>query len=190
MSAQAQKVSPLVPSAAAVESLAPELQQQMLRARARQLARPRTKQTEASKAILQVVQFLVGHEKYAFDATFLREVYRRKDVTRIPGAPSHVLGVINVRGLMVAVIDLQRLLGLPREAREGRDEVLIIQSRGKEVGILTDGTLGMRALPVETIHPVPPMVAETCAAYLRGVTSEQLVILHAGKLLFGLDGVT
>ncbi len=190
MSTQPQQFSRTVPSVTVGDSLSQDQQQQLLRTRARLLARPRTKQAEASSTILQVVEFFVGKERYAFEAVFLREVYRLKEVSRIPGAPSHVLGIINVRGLMTALIDLQTLLEIPRETRAERDEVLIIQSRGKEVGILTDGTLGMRALPVETIHPVPPMVTETRAAYLRGVTSEQVVILNVGKLLFGLQGVT
>jgi purine-binding chemotaxis protein CheW len=174
--------------AATEELLNGEQQQQLLQTRARLLARPRTKRTDTDGAALQVVEFLVGTEHYALDATVLREVTRMKEVTHIPGTPRHVVGVINVRGLMVALIDLQLLLGLPRDTAAERDRVLIIHSQGKEVGILTDGTLGMRALPLDTIHPVPPMVTETRAAYLRGITSEQLVILDPDKILFGLVG--
>ncbi len=174
--------------AVAEDLLNAEQQQQLLQTRARLLARPRTKRTDADIAALQVVEFLVGTEHYALDASVLREVSRIKEVTRIPGTPPHGLGVINVRGLMVALIDLSLLLGLPRKTAAERDRVLIIHSQGKEAGILTDGTLSMRALPLDTIHPVPPMVMETRAAYLRGITSEQLVILDPDKILFGLAG--
>jgi purine-binding chemotaxis protein CheW len=174
--------------AAAEELLNAEQQQQLLQTRARLLARPRTKRTDTDGAALQVVEFLVGTDHYALDAAVLREVTRMKEVTHIPGTPPHVVGVINVRGLMVALIDLQLLLGLPRDATAERDRVLIIHSQGKEAGILTDGTLGMRALPLDTIHPVPPMVTETRSAYLRGITGEQLVILDPDKILFGLAG--
>ena len=184
-----QTLSPF-PEIVATESLAPEDQQQVLQARARLLARPRLKQPETTGATLQVVQFLVNDETYAFDAIFLREVYRMKECTRIPGAPSHVLGVINVRGLMVALIDLHLLFGLPSHHRAERDQVLIVQAKGKEVGILTDGTLGMRALPVERIHPVPPMVTDSRAMYLRGVANEHLVIINMERVLFSSQGVT
>ncbi|MSQ48735.1 MAG: purine-binding chemotaxis protein CheW [Deltaproteobacteria bacterium] len=168
--------------------LTAEQQQQLLHTRARALARPRTRRTDTDSAALQVVEFLIGTDHYALDASVLREVTRMKEVTHIPGTPPHVVGVMNVRGLMVALIDLPLLLGLPRETTAERDRVLIIYSQGKEAGILTDGTLGMRALALDTIHPVPPMVTETRSAYLRGITSEQLVILDPDKILFGLAG--
>lgn len=190
MSTQPQPLSSATPPGMAAELISTEHQQQTLRTRARLLALPRNKQTDATRTTLQVVQFLVGDETYAFDAIFLREVYRMKEHTRIPGAPPHVLGVINVRGLMIALIDLHLLLGFPRKAIAGRDQVLVLHARGKEVGILSDGTLGMRALPIESIHPVPPMIPETRAAYLRGVTGEQVVIINVEKILFGHEGVT
>lgn len=175
-------------AAVAEEQLNGEQQRQLLQTRARLLARPRIKRTDADIAALQVVEFLVGTDHYALNAAVLREVSRMKEVTRIPGTSPHVLGVMNVRGLMIALIDLRLLLGLPRETAAEQHRVLIIQSQGKEAGILTDGTLGVRALPLDTLHPVPPMVSETRAAYLRGVTSEQLVILDPDKILFGLAG--
>jgi purine-binding chemotaxis protein CheW len=175
-------------AAVAEEQINGEQQQQLLQTRARLLARPRIKRTDADIAALQVVEFLVGTDHYALDAAVLREVSQMKEVTRIPGTPPHVLGVMNVRGLMIALIDLRLLLGLPRGTAAEQHRVLIIQSQGKEAGILTDGTLGMRALPLDTIHPVPPMVTETRSAYLRGITSEQLVILDPDKILFGLAG--
>lgn len=175
-------------STAAEERLTVDQQQQLLQTRARLLARPRTKRTDTDGATFQVVEFLLGTDHYALDAAVLREVSQMKEVTRIPGTPSHVVGVMNVRGLMIALIDLRLLLGLPRATAAEQHRVLIIHSQGKEAGILTDGTLGMRALPLDTIHPVPPMVTETRAAYLRGITSEQLVILDPDKILFGASG--
>lgn len=175
-------------STAAEERLTVDQQQQLLQTRARLLARPRTKRTDTDGATFQVVEFLLGTDHYALDAAVLREVSQMKEVTRIPGTPSHVVGVMNVRGLMIALIDLRLLLGLPRATAAEQHRVLIISSQGKEAGILTDGTLGMRALPLDTIHPVPPMVTETRAAYLRGITSEQLVILDPDKILFGASG--
>lgn len=112
--------------AVAEEMLNAEQPQQFLQTRARLLARPRTKRTDANSAALHVVEFLVGTDHYAFDATVLREASRIKEVTRIPGAPLHVVEVMNVHGLMIALIDLQLLLGLPRETAVERDRVLIV----------------------------------------------------------------
>ncbi|MBM4258511.1 MAG: purine-binding chemotaxis protein CheW [Deltaproteobacteria bacterium] len=190
MNTQSQRLSLVVSQTPTTDLLPEEHEQQLLRTRARLLARPRAKQTEATNATVKLVQFLIGDETYAFDAIFLREVYRMKEYTRIPGARPHVLGVINVRGLMVAVIDLHRLLGFSSKVTTARDQVLILQAQGKEVGILTDGTLGIRALSIEKIYPVPPMVAETRAVYLRGVTDEQMIVLNTEKILFDVRGVT
>ncbi len=62
---------------------------------------------------------------------------------------------------------------------------MIIHAGGKEVGILTDGTLGVQAIAVKDVYPAPPTLAGVRAEYLRGVTGAQLIILDAAKLLGG-----
>jgi hypothetical protein len=96
--------------AAAADLLNAKQQLQFLQTRACLLARPRTKRTEANSAALQVVEFLVGTEHYALEASVLPEVFRTKEVIRIPGTPPYVLGVINVRELIVALERTSSLL--------------------------------------------------------------------------------
>lgn len=167
--------------------LTPERKAQMLRDRARVLAQSVEDDSQDDNP-LKVVEFLLGQETYAFEAHYVREIYRLKDLTPLPCTPPHVLGIINVRGLMLPVIDVRTLLHLSHDTTTDRDAVVIIHGGEKEVGVLTDGTLGVRALSHRDVHPAPATLTGVRAEYLRGVTSQQLVILEAQKLLAGQEG--
>ena len=167
--------------------LSPERKAQILRDRARALAQSVEHDSQDDNPI-KVVEFLLGQETFAFEARYVREIYRLKDLTPLPCTPPHVLGIMNVRGLMLAVIDVRTLFQLSQDTTTDRDAVVIIHGGGKEVGVLTDGTLGVRLLSQRDVHPAPPTLTGVRAEYLRGVTSQHMVILEAAKLLAGQEG--
>src|SRR5687768_11763794 len=86
-----------------------EDERQILRRRARNLATP--PQLAAPATIVDVLGFTLGGAPYAVETRFLREVTRLADLTPVPGAPDLLLGLVSVRGEVVAVFDLRRLLG-------------------------------------------------------------------------------
>jgi purine-binding chemotaxis protein CheW len=172
----------------------------ILRARARELAR---KPAEAAIAEDQteIVEFLLAYERYAIESVYIREVHLLKDLTPVPCTPPFVLGMINVRGQIVTVIDIKRFFGLPDKGLSDLNKVIIVHSdAGQEVtehsttgrpdrgagmgfGILADTIFGVRTLPLKELHPSLPTLTGVRAEYLKGVTNERLVVLDVQKIL-------
>ncbi len=155
---------------------------EILRARAETLAREPDAADEDGQHI-EVVEFLLAHEKYAIESAYIREVYPLRELTSLPCTPAFALGIISVRGEILSVVDLRRFLDIPEKGLTDRSKVIIIQKDEMEFGILADVILGVRAIPLNEIQPSLPTLTGIRAEYLKGVTSERLVILDAAKVL-------
>jgi purine-binding chemotaxis protein CheW len=156
--------------------------QQILRARAQALAREPTWE-EGTRGTLEVVAFLLAYETYGIDSRYVREVYPLKELTPLPCTPPFVRGMINVRGQILSVIDLKRFFDLPEKGLTDLNKVIVVHDGPMVFGILADAILGMRAIPLDSIHPSLPTLTGIRAAHLKGVTGERMVILDAAKLL-------
>ena len=154
----------------------------LLKARAQRLAHPIEK-TEVTGLQLEVTEFRLGEEPYALPSMAVREVYPFKGLTPLPCTPPCVLGVINVRGRILPVVDLTPLFGLTKQRPSEQSIVILIKSGELEVGLVTDLVIGVRSLPLATIHPPLSTLANSRARYLQGITSEGLVVIDAAKLL-------
>lgn len=159
-----------------------EEKNEVLKARAKALARELGAKNKA-EADLEVVEFLLAYEKYGIQASYVREVYPLKELTPLPGTPRFVLGMINVRGKILSVIDIKKFFDLPEKGLTDLNKVIIVYSDKMEFGILADGILGMRGIPLDDIQPSLPTLTGIREEYLKGVTSEPIVILDAEKLL-------
>jgi purine-binding chemotaxis protein CheW len=162
--------------------LTPEGGQKLLRARAQALARE-PQQDAAARGALEVVEFLLAYETYGVECLYVREVYPLKDLTPLPCTPPFVLGIINVRGQILSVIDLKTFFDLPAKGLTDLNKVIVVHNATMAFGILADAILGVRSIPLDAIQPSLPTLTGIRAAYLKGVTSERLVILDASKLL-------
>jgi purine-binding chemotaxis protein CheW len=161
---------------------APDEKKRVLKARARELAQE-IGEKSASEATVEVVELLLAQEAYGIESSYVREVYPLKGYTPLPGTPSFVLGIINVRGQIVSVVDLRRFFGLPEMEINERSKVMIVRNDGMEFGILADAIRGVRSIKLEEIQPPLPTLTGIRAEYLRGVTSERLAVLDAEKIL-------
>jgi len=165
-----------------VTYLTPEDEAQILRERAKALARPPIMR-EATEDGLKVVTFMVVQEKYAVEQIHIREVYPLKELTPIPGVPDFVMGVVNVRGRILSVVDVGRFFELPRRGLSNLNHVIILQSEDMEFGILADEILGTQSILHRDIQTSLPTLTGIRAAYLKGVTGDRVVILDGEKLL-------
>ena len=154
----------------------------VMRTRARALAQEHV-QTGPAAATFEVVEFSLASETYAFEAAFVREVYPLKDYTPIPGVPPFVLGIVNVRGQIMSVIDLKKFFDLPEIGLGQLNKLIILRGEQMELGILADDILGARSIDLEALQSAPSTVSGIGAQYLRGVTAERVVVLDAAKLL-------
>jgi purine-binding chemotaxis protein CheW len=154
----------------------------VLKTRAQRLARP-LEEAAAASLQLEVIEFYLGAEPYALPSTSVREVYPLKGLTPLPCTPPFVLGVMNVRGRILPVVDLTSLLGLTKQRLSEQSTVILMRAGELEVGVVTDLVIGVRSLPLITLHPPLSTLANSRAHYLRGITSEGLVVIDATKLL-------
>lgn len=153
----------------------------ILRARARALAR-KPAQAETGPA-LTVVEIVVAHEHYGLELGVVGEVLPLESLAPLPGVPPFYRGIINVRGHIVAVIDLSRFFDLPERGISDLHRVILLREGELELGVLADQVVGTRLVPEASLQPALPTLTGIRAAYLRGVTAERLVVLDARRLL-------
>ncbi len=159
----------------------PDERKRILRARADLLARqPGEKQAGDT---LEVVEFMLADERYGLESDCVREVYPLKDYTPLPCTPPFVLGLLNVRGRIISVIDIGKFFDMPGKGISDLNKVIIIHDHTMEFGILADSIIGVRDIAVGDIQPPLPTLTGIREEYLRGVTGERTVILNARKLL-------
>jgi len=155
---------------------------EILRARAKALARePENRQAVA--AALDVIEFGLAHERYAIEASYVREVHPLEDLTPLPGTPPFVAGIVNVRGRILPVIDIKKFFDLPEPGITDAHKILLVYAEEMEFGILADTVAGVRSIPMDAIQPSLPTLTGIRAEYLKGVTAERLVILDAARIL-------
>lgn len=153
----------------------------ILKARAVALAKKPEKKDDDE--YIEVVEFLLAHEKYAIQSGYITEVYSLKELTPVPCTPPFVAGIINVRGKILSVIDIKKFFDLPEKGITDLNKVIIIHNGLMEFGILADAVLGASQIPLRDIQPSLPTLTGIRAEYLRGVTKERLVVLDAEKIL-------
>jgi purine-binding chemotaxis protein CheW len=161
-----------------------ETRRQILAKRARQLAWTGPEKEE-KELPLEVVEFRLADETYALECRFIGEVYPLKALTPIPGAPAFVLGIIDIRGRIVSVVDLKKFFELPGIGLSDLARVIVLRDGvGRmEFGILAEEVLGVTSIPAGEIQPPPPTLTGIRAEYLEGVAKNRLIVLDAAKLL-------
>jgi len=165
------------------QGLLPPLKEKrkILKARAKKLAQEPEKE-ERSEAYLEVVEFSLAYEKYAIESAYIREIYPLKELTPLPCVPRFVIGIINIRGKIISVIDIKKFFDLPGKGFSNQNKVIVVRIDDMELGILADDILGMRRIPLNEIQQSLPTLTGIREKYLRGVTNERLVVLDLAKI--------
>ena len=159
----------------------PEEKRNILRERARALARE--SKTYDPGGEIEIIEFLLAYERYGIESAFVREVYPLKDLTPVPCTPVHVMGIVNVRGQVLSVIDLKKFFDLPEKGLGDLNKVIILKADAMEFGVLADVVLGARKIAVNELQPSLPTLTGVREEYLKGITKDRTVILAAQSLL-------
>ena len=155
---------------------------EILKARAKALARePDT--AGASSERIEVLEFVLAYERYGIESQFVREVYPLKALTPVPCTPPFVLGIINVRGRILSVIDIKTFFELPEQGLAELSQAVVIRDDAMEFAILADSIVGFRFVSTGDILPSLPTLTGIRQDYLKGITKDRMVILDARKLL-------
>lgn len=158
----------------------------VLKERAKKLAIESEQDIQADD-MLEIIEFRLSGERYAFSSIYIREVFPVKQLTVIPCTPAFVAGLTNLRGELVSVIDLKRFFDLPPLELTSNTRIILLQNKNMSFGILADEVIGVYNIPNHHIQTVLPTLSGIRAKYLHGVTEDRLAILEASALLNDTD---
>lgn len=141
---------------------------------------------DANDEILQWVTFRLEEETYGINVMQVQEVLRYSEIAPVPGAPDYVLGIINLRGNVVTVIDTRTRFGLSTSEVTDNTRVVIIEADKQVVGILVDSVAEVVYLKKSDIDSAPNVGTEESAKFIQGVSNregELLILVDLNKLL-------
>lgn len=143
-------------------------------------------QSTAGDPVIQLVTFRLKDETYGINVMQVQEVLRVSEIAPVPGAPGYVLGIINLRGNVVTVIDTRTRFGLPMTDLDDASRIVIIESEQQVVGILVDSVAEVVELRQSQIDSAPNIGSEESSRYIQGVASRDedlLIVVDLNKLL-------
>lgn len=128
---------------------------------------------------IQLVVFSLGREEFAVEVTQVREIMRMEEITRMPKTPSFVEGIINLRGQIIAVIDLGKQLNMESASKSAETRIIVVEAEDVKVGMIVDSVSEVLRVSAEAVEPSPTIATEISAAYLQGVVKQdnRLIIL-------------
>jgi purine-binding chemotaxis protein CheW len=153
----------------------------ILRQRAQALAQ--VPPPPAADTVLELLEFGLASERYAIERRYVQEVHPLRELTPLPCTPPFILGIVNVRGRIVPVLDLKKFFELPERGLTDLHRTIIVRGHDLEIGLLADVIFGINAVPAESLQPSLPTLTGIRADYLKGVTAGRLVVLAVERIL-------
>ena len=136
--------------------------------------------------ILQWVTFRLDSETYGINVMQVQEVLRHTEIAPVPGAPIYVLGIINLRGNVVTVIDTRQRFGLESAPVTEQPRIVIIEADRQVVGILVDSVAEVVYLRQSEIETAPNVGTDESAKFIQGVCNkndELLILVDLEKMM-------
>lgn len=137
------------------------------------------------KAIIQLVTFRIGDGEYAVDIGKVQEINRYHDVTRMPNTPDYIEGIINLRGKVMPVINLAKVLGL--DGPQLKDaKIMIADIRGRVIGLIVDNVSEVLRISSSILEPPPALSNGKSGAIVRAIAKLEdrlLMLLDLDMLL-------
>ena len=149
-------------------------------------------EADATEALpSQLISFAIGDDHFGVDIMAVREIKGWTEITPLPRQPDYVRGVLNLRGIIVPIIDLRCRFGQGLTHATPMHIVIIVQIGEKPVGLLADRVLDIVSLDARQVKPVPRVAQAQRLAFLQGlVTTEETMIalIDLNYLLSASDG--
>ncbi len=135
---------------------------------------------------IQWVKFRLSGESYGIRVLKVQEIQRYSEISPIPGAPSYVLGIINLRGNVISVLNTREKFGLGELEITDDTRIVILEASTQVVGILVDSVAEVISLKASEVDVTPNVGNDETAKFIDGVTNkdgELLILLDAEKIL-------
>jgi purine-binding chemotaxis protein CheW len=133
----------------------------------------------------QYITFLATGQEYAADIMTIREIRGWTDTTALPHVPDYVRGIINLRGMVLPVIDLKARLGLGQTEASPKHVIIVVNSSERTVGLLVDAVSDILTVSQQDIQSVPDVMREEQNDYVEGIAvldGRMVTLLGMGKL--------
>ena len=150
------------------------------------LTKQSTKKNDAADIVLQWVTFKLQEETYGINVMQVQEVLRYTEIAPVPGSPDYVLGIINLRGNVVTVIDTRARFGLEPADVTDNSRIVIIEAEKQVIGIMVDSVAEVVYLKQSEVDTAPNVGTEESARFIQGVSNregELLILVDLNKLL-------
>jgi purine-binding chemotaxis protein CheW len=135
---------------------------------------------------VQLVSFRLAAEEYGIEITKVQEIILLGEITRVPRTPDYVQGLINLRSEVIPVVDLRRRFGLPAQEPTEETRIMVINVRGKTIGMIVDAVSEVLRAPREQIVAPPQAVVASGQEYLTGLLrwdNRLLILLDIDRVL-------
>lgn len=135
---------------------------------------------------LEALIFTLGKEEYGIDIQKVQEIRTYENVTRIAGAPDFIKGIVNLRGIIVPVLDMRIKFALGMPTYDELTVMIILSIAGKVIGMVVDGVSDVITLAPEQISPAPSMSTELDTDYLIGLGTlddRMLILLDIDRVM-------
>jgi purine-binding chemotaxis protein CheW len=139
----------------------------------------------------QFITFRSGDQDFGADIMAIREIRGWTETTPLPHAPDYVRGVINLRGVVLPVVDLKARLGLGLTEANPKHVIVVVQAGERTIGILVDAVSDILTVTGGEIQPTPELARESDAGFIEGIAvlSERMVtILSMHRMIASLVG--
>ena len=140
----------------------------------------------------QVLTFTLGEETYGVDILRVQEIRGYSTVTRIPQAPAHVLGVLNLRGSIVPIVDMRMRFSLPRAEYTPLTVIIVLSVESpqgrRDFGVVVDGVSDVVDVPLAEVKLAPELGAQTNTEFIAGlaaVSGRMVMLLDIDRLIGG-----
>ncbi len=138
---------------------------------------------------IQCISFCLGEEEFALDILSVREIIRVPDITRVPGSPEFIDGVLNLRGRVIPVINLHRRFGFPPSSVCKKNRIIVLETENDLIGIRVDAVKEVTFLTPETIKDSPEILSNLDTQYIAGIAQYEgrLIILVDSHAILSAD---
>ena len=143
---------------------------------------------EKQEPLVRWISFYLGDERYAIEVEGVREILRINKILPIPGAASFILGITNIRGSVVTVINGRDRFNLPMKEQDDLSRIIVMEYMDEVIGVVVDSVADVVDIRLSEINANPKMNAHQGNKYIRGVVTRSeglIIILNAEKFISG-----
>lgn len=135
--------------------------------------------------------FTIAGELHAMPILAVREILRMMRVTPLPGAPAHVRGIVNLRGMVIPVVDMRARFGLPQVPDTKRTCIIVVQVEGgdgtRPTGLVVDQVDEVLSIPADGIEPPPGITNQRDLSGIAKARDRVILIVDVGSMVAGVQ---